>query len=311
MSESEEVPQNQNMDATATIETIAEERTTTPPSASLTIKMMTTLLLWIVPTALAFGLLSPIIFLIVAMLLWLQASDVATLVAGGLLLFATAILGRRYILPWVAVGLSKRVRSAFSHEWMYPESIDESQQATRRLLIALSATQFLCAFISATTFRTLNPMTIFGFASPEAPTAMIVLKNGLSFGLLILGLLLLASGTRIFLGTLGRSIKKDIGGDASRVQLMDFIAEWDNPGRRIFTTCRYSRRIGYAHRSILWATASCFTLAGITAVTLSDDYWIGELLTLNSIVCTLALWPTPPRLVRWTTSILKTVGVDD
>ena len=256
---------------------------------------------------LAMGLLSPVYFLVGAVLATLRVSLEVAEVTISLIAVVTVYAAWRFVRPWIAPGFGPRVRPKYRHELMFPESIADSQQAIRTALITLAGCQFACLLANSLIYRLILAKGV------EIPyeSLFIFLKNAASVSLMFIGLMILASSRQLFLRICGHDLKHRLRGRGHGILLMEFIAEWDNPGRRIFPLCRGSRRIAYTYRSILVTSAACFSVAGCCAVAISDRYWIGEFLVLICIASTMALWPTPPRLVGWTRALVETIGDDE
>lgn len=94
------------------------------------------------------------------------------------------------------------------------------------------------------------------------------------------------------------------------VALRSFISEWDNTSRDIYRTCRLSRRLAAAHRSIFLATVACFSMAGCLSALSDIQFYVGELLTIASVISIGLLWPTPSRLVNWSAEVLDPFCAD-
>lgn len=256
---------------------------------------------------LAMALLSPLYFLVGAMLTLMRVSWPVATFAIVLIAAGTVYAARQFVLPWIAPGFGPRVRAKYRHDLMFPESIEDSQQVIRTVLIALAGCQFVCLLASALILRLILSKGV------EIPyeSLLVFLKNAASVCLLICGVVILANGRKLFLRICGHDFQQRLRGRGHGILLQEFIAEWDNPGRRIFPLCRTSRRIAYTYRSILLTAAATFSVAGCCAVAISDQYWIGEILVVICIASTMALWPTPPRLVGWTHSLVETVAGDE
>ncbi|MCC9656035.1 hypothetical protein LOC70_09510 [Rhodopirellula sp. JC737] len=94
------------------------------------------------------------------------------------------------------------------------------------------------------------------------------------------------------------------------VALRSFIAQWDNPSRNIYESCRVSRRIAWAYRSALLISAACFSAAGCLLARVELPWMLDELVTAISIAAVLALWPTAGRMVVWSGLVLDPICGD-
>lgn len=126
----------------------------------------------------------------------------------------------------------------------------------------------------------------------------------LSVLFMLLGCTLSLFGNRVFLNTRGRKLKRWLHACWRGVALRSFIAEWDNQFREIFVSCRASRRLAMAYRSIKLGSAGCFAAAGCLAAITIGESIPGILFLLLSIVATLSVWPTARGIVDWTKQIV-------
>lgn len=94
------------------------------------------------------------------------------------------------------------------------------------------------------------------------------------------------------------------------VALRSFISEWDNTSRDIYRSCRLSRRLAAAHRTIFLTIVACFSMAGCLAALADTQFYVGELLTVGSAIAIAMLWPTPSRLVHWSAEVLDPYCAD-
>lgn len=88
------------------------------------------------------------------------------------------------------------------------------------------------------------------------------------------------------------------------VALRSFIAQWDNPSRNIYLSCRVSRRVASAYRAGILISAACFTAAGCLLARVDLPWALGELFAALAIAGVLSLWPTATRMVHWSGLVL-------
>ncbi|MEM9368654.1 MAG: hypothetical protein AAGD07_21900 [Planctomycetota bacterium] len=110
-------------------------------------------------------------------------------------------------------------------------------------------------------------------------------------------------------------IKRAIRHHRRGIALRSFIAAWDNPSRRIYDSCRLSRRLSVAHRAIVFTASACFAGAVCLLVLVADSCWHAlESTPLPLIVSSFALatatlgilwvWPTTNRMVDFAGAIV-------
>lgn len=117
-------------------------------------------------------------------------------------------------------------------------------------------------------------------------------------------------------------IKRSVRHFSRGIALRSFIAAWDNPSRRIYDSCRLSRRLSVAHRAIVFTASACFVGAACLLVLVADSCWhaldstpvpvIVSCLTLT--VATLGIvwvWPTAKRMVGFAGSVVDPFLVRD
>lgn len=121
---------------------------------------------------------------------------------------------------------------------------------------------------------------------------------------LFLGCFVTMLGNRVFLNTRGRKLKSWLHACWRGVALRSFIADWDNQFRPIFDSCRASRRLAMAYRSIRLGSAACYAAAGCLAAMTIGESIPGFLFLLISIVATFSVWPSARAIVDWTKEIV-------
>lgn len=107
-----------------------------------------------------------------------------------------------------------------------------------------------------------------------------------------------------------RSLRSSLRFHHRGVALRSFISEWDNTSRDIYRTCRLSRRVATAHRTVFLTTLACFSMAACLVAMIDASHFFSECLALGSVIAIGVLWPTPKRLVSWSAEVLDPFCAD-
>lgn len=124
------------------------------------------------------------------------------------------------------------------------------------------------------------------------------------------GIALLTFGHQAFLQTRGRKIRRWLSQCWRGVALRSFIPAWDNQRRPIFESCRASRRLAEAYRSIKLGAAGSFAAAGCLAAMTVGDSIVGIVFLVVCVVATISVWPTANRIVDWTKTVVDPITGD-
>ncbi|TWT66098.1 hypothetical protein CA85_29620 [Allorhodopirellula solitaria] len=135
----------------------------------------------------------------------------------------------------------------------------------------------------------------------DAPT--LSLLSGWLLGIAA-GVALSAGTVPIYRATHRRRLRCSLKYHQRGVALRSFIAKWDCPSSSIYRSCRLSKRLGNVYNRQLLTMVSCFAVAGCFAALIHHRTFIGELLTLVSLIAIGTQWPTSHRLVRWSGHVI-------
>lgn len=207
---------------------------------------------------------------------------------------------------FVALQVASRIASAFSirlrsgfllKRLMFPDSLSRLFLEMRITLGVFALCQLLTAAVA---FFGMHRTSMQLIGSPHWNPILFA-----SILMILIGTFISLIGDRLFLQTRGRKIRRWVAGCWRGVMLTSFIPEWDNPMRSIFDSCRTSRRLAMAYRSLKIGSSACFAAAGcLAAITVSESL-SGLILTATSILATLSAWPTPIRVVNWSKEIIR------
>lgn len=88
------------------------------------------------------------------------------------------------------------------------------------------------------------------------------------------------------------------------VAIRSYIAEWDNPKRPIYKTCRISRRIANLHRATTFSIMACWVAASCIAARLPWPGYVNEIIVLLPIAALIPLWPLAKRIVHYSAVVI-------
>ena len=212
----------------------------------------------------------------------------------GLVLCSTIAL-----IPIFSRSFGYRMRNILLRFWSFPDSVAKLFSEMRWTLMIFIACQAITAF---TAFFLLDSKALDWGPLSDWNPVLILACVFFTFG----GLIFLF-GNIAFLNSRGRRIKCWMSACWRGVALRNFIPEWDNKLRPIFDSCRTSRRLGRAYRSVKMGSASCFGAGGCLAATTIGESYLG-LGAMAIAVCAMpAVWPTANRIVNWTSSIMDPI----
>lgn len=95
------------------------------------------------------------------------------------------------------------------------------------------------------------------------------------------------------------------------VALRSFIAQWDNPAREIYRSCRLSNRLAVVHRTLFVTVLGLLSASACLAALVSTRYYVGEALCGIAILAIAVQWPTSHRLVVWSGKMIDPFCEDE
>ncbi|MCM2372219.1 hypothetical protein [Aporhodopirellula aestuarii] len=105
-------------------------------------------------------------------------------------------------------------------------------------------------------------------------------------------------------------IKRSLREHHRGVALRSFIAQWDNPAREIYRTCRLSRRLSCVHRTFFVAMIGLFSAAGCLAALIQTPAFLGFGAVGIAVLAIAIQWPTSHRLVVWSGKMIDPFCAD-
>ncbi|MFG0289537.1 MAG: hypothetical protein ACF8CQ_15260 [Rhodopirellula sp. JB044] len=127
---------------------------------------------------------------------------------------------------------------------------------------------------------------------------------GIAIACFGVAVLIRGAASTLYRRTHAQSLKRSLRAHHRGVALRSFIAQWDNPAREIYRTCRLSNRLALVHRTLTVSVLGLLSAAGCVAALVSTDFYAGEILCGLSIAAIAWQWPTSHRLVTWSGLII-------
>ncbi|WP_145419140.1 hypothetical protein [Planctomycetes bacterium K23_9] len=208
------------------------------------------------------------------------------------------------LAPFLSPSFGYRIRRTFLPISVTPDSMHRLFIEMRLMIAAFVGCQLTAAVVGYYYLGSEGPLQLFANWQP-------VLLGSAIF--LVMGVVMLVFGHQAFLHTRGRKIRRWMNQCWRGVALRSFIPAWDNQRRAIFQSCRASRRLAAAYRSIKLGAAGSFAAAGCLAAMSVGDSIVGMAFVAASVVATISIWPTANRIVDWSKSIVDPItgGHDD
>jgi hypothetical protein len=256
----------------------------------------------LIPMALAVSLVTPVYLIAVSMIgqLGLEAltAKYAIITCVGIWMTVTVAISI-VLTPFLSQTFGYHIRSRKLPCNLMPDSMHRLFFEMRIALLTLVVCQSISALAGYFFFTSSAPLQVFSRWSP-------VLAGSAMF--LTLGIFVLAFGHVAFLQTRGRKVRDWLRTCWRGVALRSFIPAWDNARRPIFDSCRASRRLAAAYRSIKMGAAGCFAAGGCLAAMSVGNSMLGIAMLAVSIVATVSVWPTATRIVNWTKIVVDPVS---
>ncbi|WDQ16920.1 hypothetical protein [Rhodopirellula sp. P2] len=214
-----------------------------------------------------------------------------------LLLFVVTIA---YAFPLFSRALGARVRHRFpawTRRKLRLTNLGAERRFLRVCLIVLAAFPLQTSLAHAVTLRASSDDRLAPLVSPWW-------FMGLAIAMLVAGGLVHFQLPRLYLKCRHESLLNGLRHYPRGVALRSFIAQWDNPSRNIYLSCRVSRRVASAHRVGILISAACFSAAGCLFARVELPWVLDELATVVAMAGIFSLWPTATRMVDWSGLVL-------
>ena len=256
----------------------------------------------LIPVALAVSLVTPVYLIAVGVIgsmgLVALAAKYAIITCVGTWMAVTVAVSV-LLTPFLSQTFGYHVRLRQIPCNLMPDSMHRLFIEMRIALLTLAVCQSASALAGYFFFSSSAPLEVFSRWSP-------VLVGSAMF--LTLGIFVLVFGHVAFLQTRGRKVRDWLRNCWRGVALRSFIPAWDNARRPIFDSCRASRRLAAAYRSIKMGAAGCFAAGGCLAAMSVGNSMLGIAMLAVSIVATVSVWPTATRIVNWTKVVVDPIS---